>query len=175
MKCNPHSILAVNPGTRYLGMAVFHGNQLIDWRVKVLRGRWSELKLEKAISIVDAIIDRYRPEHLAIKKLHPARSSESLNDMIDRLEKLALRNGIRLHRYSIKQIEAFLCGEKRKNKRNLAEAVAAIYPELYLELQIEYPKPKDEKKKEKLKSPYHIRMFEAVALGVVCTNEFFNN
>jgi hypothetical protein len=69
-------------------------------------------------------------------------------------------------------VEAFLCGEKRKNKRSLAEAVAADYPELYLELQIEYPKPQSEKKQ---KSPYHIRMFEAVALGAMCVNEFSNN
>lgn len=173
MKCNPHSTLAINPGTRYLGLAVFHGNQLIDWRVKVLKGRWSKLKLEKVVSIVDAVIDRYRPEALAIKKLHPARSSGNLDTLVGRVEKLALRNGIRLRQYSIEQIEAFLCGNKRRNKRNLAEAVAANYPDLYGELNAEYPELLDPEKKRK--NPYHIRMFEAVALGAMCVNEFGNH
>lgn len=172
MANSPQTVLSINPGTRYLGVAVFHGNQLLDWRIKVLKGRWSELKLQKALSIVDAAIDRYRPDHLAIKKLHPNRSSESLNALVERVEKLANGNGIRLHRYSIKQVETFLCRERRKNKRNLAQAIAADYPELYSELNAEYPELHDPEKKRK--NPYHIRMFEAVALGAVCVNELNN-
>ncbi len=166
--------LAVNPGTRYLAIAVFYGHQLLDWRIKVLKGRWSEEKLDKALSILDAAIDRYRPDSLAIKKLHPSRSSENLNAMALKIRQLALRHGLTVREYSINRLEEFICDQKRKNKRNLAEAVAANYPELYSELHTEYPELTTEKKK-KNPNPYHIRMFEAVALGAMCADEFDNN
>lgn len=172
MRFDQSLILAVNPGTRYLGLAIFHGNQLIDWRVKIIKGKWSSKKLQKVLSIVDGIIDRYRPDHLAIKHVHPSRSSKNLNALVEGIEKLALRNKHPVHRYSIKQMERFLCGEKRKNKKNLAQAVAAQYPELYSELDTEFPELLDPNRKRK--NPYHMRMFEAVALGAMCTNELNN-
>ena len=62
-------------------------------------------------------------------------------------------------------LEAFLCNGAPKNKRNLAEAVAANYPELYLELNTERTR----------KNQYHMRMFEAVALGAICVSELDNH
>ena len=33
------TIIGINPGTRYLGISVFHGSELRDWRVKVVQGK----------------------------------------------------------------------------------------------------------------------------------------
>ena len=154
-------------------MAVFQGNQLKDWRVKILKGRWSKEKLKKALTIISTWIERYRPDLLAIKRLHPARSSRGLTSLQTQIQRVCLRKRLHLTQYSIKQLEEFFCSETRKNKRNLAEEVAANYPELYPELNTEYPKPKPGKK-EKRKNPYHIRMFEAVALGAAGVNEIDN-
>jgi hypothetical protein len=168
------TVLAINPGTRYLGLAAFQGNQLKDWRVKILKGRWSKKKLNKAVDIVTDCIERYRPDLLALKRFHPVRTSRGLESLITQLRRICLRKRIPLTQHSIKQLEEFFCREERKNKRNLAQSVAAHYPELYCELNAEYPKPKPGKK-EKKKNPYHIRMFEAVALGAICVNEFDKN
>ena len=158
-------VLAVNPGTRYLGLAVFYGNYLRDWRTKALKGPWSEEKFKNTLSIVSALIGQYEPEILAVKKLHPSRSSQNLDTLTIEIEQLGFQDGLAVKRYSIKELEAFLCQDAPKNKRNLAEAVAAKYPELYLELMTERTR----------KNPYHMRMFEAVALGSMCTNELDNN
>jgi hypothetical protein len=51
-----------------------------------------------------------------------------------------------------------LCGEAPANRRQLAETVTATYPVLAHAMQTEMNN----------RSPYHLRMFEAVALGIVC-------
>jgi Holliday junction resolvasome RuvABC endonuclease subunit len=158
-------VLAVNPGTRYLGLAVFYGQYLKDWRTKALKGPWSKEKLTNTLAIISSWIAQYEPDCLVIKKLHPARSSESLDVLAGKMEELGLKDGLPVRRYSIKELEAFLCHDAPKNKRNLAEAVAANFPELYLELMTERNR----------KNPYHMRMFEAVALGAMCISELDNH
>ena len=164
MRNNSHTVLAVNPGTRYLGIAVFRGQQLQDWRVKILKGTWSKEKLKRALTIVSMWIERYRPDLVAIKRLHPSRSSRGLNSLHNQIQKLCLRNKLNLIQYTIKQLETVFCQEQRKNKRNLAEAVTARYPELTCELTTE----------KQRRNPYHMRMFEAVALGAAGVHEINN-
>jgi len=158
-------ILAINPGTRYIGVAVFEGPELLDWRVKVTKGRWSKEKPNKLMLIVRSFIDRYEPDVLAIKKLQCSRSSENLNRLIHRIKQLSKRKGLRVHQYSIKEVEKFFFPEGKTNKRKLAEILALKYPELSHEL----------KKEKANKNPYHIRMFEAAALGAVCSHQLDKN
>lgn len=164
MRNNPQAVLAINPGTRYLGMAVFQGNQLKDWRVKILKGRWSKDKLKKALTIISTWIERYQPDLLVIKRLHPSRSSRGLTSLQTQIQRVCLRKRLNLTQYSIKYLETLFCPEERKNKSSLAEAMAADYPELYFELNIEKLR----------KNSYHMRMFEAVALGAAGVNEIDN-
>ena len=72
-------ILAINPGSRYLGMAAFRGPELLDWRVKETSGKGPRPKLETTRIIVRRSIQRYDPDVLVIKRLHPSRSSQGLN------------------------------------------------------------------------------------------------
>ena len=68
MDKKPLKILGLNPGTRYLGMAVFQGPELRDWGVKTFKGQWSKEKLKKIKEIVSDLISRYDLNTLAIKK-----------------------------------------------------------------------------------------------------------
>jgi Holliday junction resolvasome RuvABC endonuclease subunit len=164
MPNNSYTVLAVNPGTKYLGIAVLRGLELQDWRVKNLSGTWSREKLKKALSIISTWTLRYRPDLVAIKRLHPSRSSRGLNSLHNQIQRLCLRKKLTLTQYTIKQLETVFCQEQRKNKRNLAEAVAALYPELTSELTTE----------KRRRNPYHMRMFEAVALGAAGVYEITN-
>jgi len=164
MRNNSHTVLAVNPGTRYLGIAVFRGQQLQDWRVKILKGTWSKEKLKRALTIVSMWIERYRPDLVAMKRLHPSRSSRGLNSLHNQIQKLCLRKKLTLTQYTIKQLEVVFCQEQRRNKRNLAEAVTALYPELTCDLNTE----------KQRRNPYHMRMFEAVALGAAGVHKINN-
>lgn len=172
----PIKILGVNQGTRYLGIAFFQGYELRDWGVKVIEGKWSKEKMEKAIMIVSSLIEQYQPDALAIKRLHISRSSPSLNILVERIKELAKIKGLTVYQYSIKELEAFFSEEdlsacnggsrsnrakpqaERINKKKLAEIITKEYPALLQELE----------KEKSHRNPYHIRMFEAVALGKIC-------
>jgi hypothetical protein len=157
---NPITIIGINPGTRYLGIAVLKGSELWDWRIKVITGKWSKEKMEKALKIVSYFIDYYDPNVLAIKKLSLCRSSSNLNKLTFRIKDLTERSGLRIYEYSIKDVEAFF-SEEKMNKRKLAEIITSEYPDLFHELN----------KEKSHKNPYYIRMFEAVALASVCFHQ----
>ena len=151
-------IIGINPGTRYLGLAVFQDRSLVDWRIKRLDGKWSKKKVDKAIDAISEYIELYRLNTIALKKLHPSHSSKNLRLLVSRIKALAQRKKIKVCQYSIKELEEFLLNEERHNKKALAEKMVSDYPCLIHELE----------KEKAHKNPYHLRMFEAVALGTAC-------
>jgi len=158
MPKKPLTIIGINPGTRYLGIAVFEGPELLDWRIKILKGKWSKEKMKRAVEIISEFIERYGPAVLAIKKLHPSRRSWNLAQLAAKIKEFSKRKGLRVYQYSIKNLEDFFIEEGKLNKKNLAELIASEYPALFHELQ----------KEKAHKNPYYIRVFEAVALASVC-------
>jgi Holliday junction resolvasome RuvABC endonuclease subunit len=154
-------ILGINPGTRYFGIAVFQGPELKDWGIKVVKGRWSKEKMRRVMKIVSRLTEQYEPKVLAIKKLHPSRSSNNLKSLVRKIKELARRKKLKVYQYSIEELEAFFSPGEKTNKKGLAELVASAYPELLNEL----------KKEKTSKNSYHLRMFEAVALGSMCFHQ----
>jgi len=158
-------ILAINPGTRYLGIAVFEGQELLDWRVKVIKGKWSKEKQQKTLAVARLFMDQYEPDVLAIKKLHRSRSSGNLNQLVSRIKQHSKRKGLKIYQYSIKELEVFFFGEVKANRNKLAEILASKYTFLIHEFN----------KERSNRNSYHIRVFEAVALGAVCSRQLENH
>jgi hypothetical protein len=158
MQRRPLSILAINPGSKYLGIAVLQGEWLKDWRIKVLKGKWSKEKFDRAEGIITKLIEHHKPAALAIKKLHSSRSSLNLSYLTERIKDLAQGKGLAVHQYSIQEIKDFFSPDDRINKKGLAGIIAARLPDLFHDYQEE----------QRRKNPYLSRMFEAVALGIVC-------
>lgn len=158
---NPLKIIGINPGTRYLGVAVFEGPELVDWRIKVLKGKWSKEKMKRAMDIISEFNELYEPNILAIKKLHPSRRAENLNRLVVRIKEFSKRKGIKVYQYSIKDLEEFFIKEEKLNKKNLSVVVVSEYPVLIHELE----------KEKAHKNPYYFRIFEAVALASRCFHE----
>jgi len=160
MSKNLFKILAINPGSRYLGMAVFNGADLNDWRMKYISGIDVNQRMKKARSIVLKYISQYNPDILVVKRLHRSRSSPYLNRLASGIKQLARRKRAKVYQYSIGEVKAFFTGKKRSNRRELAEILVSRYPVLI---------PEFNKEKENA-SPYYMRMFEAVALGAICSH-----
>lgn len=151
-------ILAINPGTRYIGFAVFYGQELRDWGTKVVKGKWSAKKKEKLKKIVQSLIDQHQPDAIAIKKLHPSRSSRQLNSFLNEIKLIMEEASLPIYEYPIKYLESYFSPGRPINKSMLAELLVLRYPVLYSEL-----------KREDLKNNrYYLWMFEAVALGIIC-------
>lgn len=152
----PLKIIGVNPGTKYLGLAIFQGSDLRYWGIKTLKGIWSKEKVERIKAIISDLIERYELNALALKKLHPSRSSKNLNQLVAKIKEFSKRKGLRVYEYSIKDLERFLSPKEKINKKQMAEFVVSEYPFLFHVFE----------KEKKNKNPYAIRMFEAIALGL---------
>jgi Holliday junction resolvasome RuvABC endonuclease subunit len=135
MQKEPPRILAVNPGSRYLGVAAFRGPEILDWGVKVVIGKTPDRKLQAARKILVALIGQYRPDVLAIKRLHRSRSSRQLDELAAQLKTLAKRRGIKVQEYSIQDVKDSLFPDIKANKRKLAEILAAMYRAIPASLQ----------------------------------------
>lgn len=157
-------ILAINPGWRYLGTAVFCESELREWRLKIVSARGFERKMEKVKGCLAALIERYHPNILAIKKLHPSRSSANLRAMTVQITSYCRKQKMAVYSYSIVELETLFSPTEKINKRQLAAVVASEYPALCHEF----------KHEQRNRNPYYARLFEAVALGHVCLNEVNN-
>lgn len=164
MHKEPPRILAINPGTRYIGIAAFRGPELLDWGVKVVAGKMPRKKVEAARVIILDLIEQYLPDALAIKRLHPSRSSRPLDELARMIEALARQRGLTVCQYSIQELQNSLYPDAKPNKRKLAGVLAAMYPALVHDLHRE----------TESRNPYRVRMFEAVALAVVCYQQLEN-
>jgi RNase H-fold protein (predicted Holliday junction resolvase) len=151
-------IIGINPGTRYLGIAVFQDWNLLDWRIKLLDGKWSKKKIDRVIDMICEYVELYELNTIVLKKVHPSRSSKNLGLLVSQIKSLAKRKKMKVYEYSIKELEEIFLRDERHNKKTLAEKMVSDYPFLSYELE----------KERAHKNPYHIRMFEAVALGAAC-------
>ena len=158
MPRRPLRIIGINPGSKYLALAIFKGSDLRYWAIKVLEGKWSKEKMEKAKEVISDLIVRYDLNILAIKRLHPSRTSRNLNRLVAKIKEFSKRKGLRVYDYSLKNLERFFCPGEKINKGQMAELIASEYPFLLPVLE----------KERKNKNSYAIRMFEAIALGIRC-------
>jgi len=159
LKLNPPiKILSIVPGTKYLGVALFYGAELRDWRIKILNAKEIESRIKKAKEVISDYIQQYNPQVLAIKKLDPKRSSKNLNSLARKVKEFAKRKDLTLCQLKLSEIKGSIAPGKRINKKNLSKMVVSQYPELFF----------DFKKENKNKNAYYQRMFEAVALGLAC-------
>ena len=154
-------LLALNPGSRYVGTAVFHGDELVEWEVRSIREKSMKEKKEKLRTLLSGVTDAHGVNCLSVKGFHRSRTSKQLRELTRDLKAWALRRDLPVTEYTIKEIEASLLSSGRGSKRRLMEEVAARYPFLYPELE----------KERKNRNPYLVRMFEAVALGIGCVSD----
>lgn len=157
------TILAINPGTRYLAVAVLKGPFLADWRIFVLTGDQRE-KLAKAGRLIGKLITDHSPDLLALKKLHRSRCSKPLERLDRALRNLARSRSVATSEHSIQEIEVFLLSDERPNKRKLSQAVCQCHPILN----------HNYNREENNLNPYYTRVFEAVALAMVAQSTVGN-
>jgi Holliday junction resolvasome RuvABC endonuclease subunit len=162
---NIHSctrILAIDPGTKEMGVAVFQGHALIDHGVKIIkRGRSPQETLSRGMAIVTGLMEDFRPEILVIEKVFIGRNRNAalLNIFADEINALAKRDGIVVLSFAANAVKKAICGYGWATKADVAKAVTVRYPELKAYLF------KDRKWKER----FHANMFDAVALGMMVT------
>lgn len=155
MKQQTHTILAITPGTRYIGLAIIKGDLLVDWGVSVVTADSPSAKLQKTRALITRYLEEYAPSLVVLKQLNPTLSPELLIRQHREMQTVAHEHRLLIRQFSIREVETFLSPEKLINKRQLAELIVHRHPVLIHEFH----------KEQDALNPYHIRMFEAVALG----------
>ena len=157
----PIKILAFDPGSRYLGVAVLENWELIYWGVKTFKNRTSpQLFLSEVRKVVSKLIGFYQPDIVAQEKisLPQSQSSEQLNKLFREIKKLAKQQGLAYGEYASNTVRKQICQNGRATKKETAKIIVSLYPELAINL------TQDRAWKEK----YWGHMFDAVAVGLCC-------
>jgi len=156
-------ILAIDPGTTHMGIALIESGKLIYQGVKAIRGKRSpHEKLREGRRTVLRLIGDFRPDVLALEKAFFAnnRNASLLNVLVDEIRAIGRRKGLRVMSFAPSTVKKHLCGNGHASKREVARAVVARYPELRVYL------TQDRAWKER----FHQNMFDAVALGMMATD-----
>jgi hypothetical protein len=152
------ALLGISPGTRVIGLAVIIKGELVEWKVKSFKEKWSKEKCTAILSIISRLIEYYDVTTLSIKKIDPLKSSPQLDSLIVLIEKLAGHRRIAVRKFSLSDLDYANRSGKRDGKVKLTEHIVKKHPEL----KHEYFKEQNNRRE------YYIKMFEAIAIAERC-------
>ncbi len=153
-------VLAIDPGTKEMGVAFLEKGKLIHYGVKSIKKKRSPHEtLEEGRKIVNRLISDLKPEILVVEKTFFAnnRNSSLLNVFFDEIKAIGRRKRLKVLSYAPNTFKKFICGYGKASKEEVAKVIVAKYPELKVYIN------NDRKWKER----YHQNMFDAVALGMM--------
>lgn len=164
---NSSTILAVDPGTRKLGVAVLCGNELLFYGVKTVTNRKNPLLvLETISSYIRILLKKYRPTYLAIEKMFVTQKNSSLLVVAaEQIKATAKEANLPIYEYAPSTVRKRLCQSGRATKRETAEILAERFPELKRYYQRTAAWERD----------YYGNLFDAVAIGVVCAEDLMES
>jgi crossover junction endodeoxyribonuclease RuvC len=152
--------LAIDPGTREMGVAFLEEGKLIYYGVKAIKKKKSPHEtLREGRKIILRLINDFKPDVLVLEKAFFVnnRSASLLNVFVDEIKAIGRRKGLKVISYAPSTVKKFICGNGRASKREVARVIVSKYPELKVYL------TQDRAWKEE----YHQNMFDAVALGMM--------
>ncbi len=153
-------VLAIDPGTKYMGIALLDNGALIHCGVKVIRNRRSPHEiLWSCRKIILRLIKDFQPQVLVVEKTFFAQNKNTalLNVLVDEIRNIGRRKGLQVLGFAPSTMKKRICGNGRASKEEVARVIVSRFPELKVFL------TQDRKWKER----YHQNMFDAVALGVI--------
>jgi len=155
-------ILAIDPGTREMGVAVLENGSLLYAGVETFRTMPSQAEqLHQVRAVVLRLIRDFRPAVLAIEKTFVGsnhRHAALLSVLAGEIAALGGRHGITMVSLASNTVKKLVAGDGLATKEEVAQAVALHFPNLRAFLPPE----------RTWKRRHHLNMFDAVALGISC-------
>jgi crossover junction endodeoxyribonuclease RuvC len=152
-------ILAIDPGTKHMGVAFLEDEKLTYHGVITIKGEMPHDKLLEGRKAILRLIRDFRPNVLVVEKAFFAnnRTASLLNVFVDEIMAIGRRKELKVISYAPTTVRKFICGDGRADKKALSEVIALKFPELRVYL------TQDRAWKER----YHQNMFDAVGLGLM--------
>jgi len=160
-------ILSLDPGTRFWGVTVFKGDEIVAAMVKVLSGGNSRRqRLKEARKIFLSLVEDYSPDVLAIESPLALRTKQLrfLDVIIKEIKCLARKERMKICEYSPFTVRKTICGDAGATKMDVAETVCRIYPELKIYLDRE----------RQSKNLYWFHLFDSAAVGLCYLKKYIN-
>lgn len=167
MSNNLSTILAVDPGTREMGVAVLRGGELLFYGVKTVTNRKNPIIVLETISgYIRNLLKKYHPTYLAIEKMFVTQKNSALLVVVaEQVKALAKEAELPIYEYAPTTVRKRLCQSGRATKRETAEVLSIRFPEL----KRYYHRTKAWER------DYYSNLFDAVAVGVVCQEDLTEN
>ncbi|MEW6051059.1 MAG: crossover junction endodeoxyribonuclease RuvC [Candidatus Zixiibacteriota bacterium] len=154
-----HTLLALDPGIRELGVALFRAGQLEDCQVKSLRRpRPGQSRLAVLERVLVRLLDEWQPRHVAITDALPGAHADAAGvaKILGTLDALLAKRNVAVSRIAWDAAKRAVAHDATATKRMVARALCSRYP--HLEPRLPTPGGRPER--------YALRMFSAVATGV---------
>jgi crossover junction endodeoxyribonuclease RuvC len=153
-------ILAIDPGTKYMGVAFFEGKKLVYHSVVTIPvSNSSREKLQEGRRIILRLIHDFKPEILVVEKTFFPKNTHStlLNAFTREIQNIGKKQGLEVSTYAANTVRKHICGNGFASKEETAKVLVTKYPELKPYLT----------SNRRWKEKFHRNMFDAVALGSV--------
>ena len=157
-------VLAIDPGTKHLGVAFFEGKDLVYHGVKTIKHlRLPQETLQEGKKVILRMINDFKPDVLVVEKTFFSnnRNSALLNVFADEIQSIGKRNKLIVEAYAANTVRKQICGNGSVSKDEVAKVIVSYYPELKPYLTSD----------RKWKETFHRNMFDAVALGLIAVNK----
>ena len=153
------AILAIDPGTKYMGYAGFIDGELADHGVKAIRQNGAlRIMLNHIETVVSRLITEKKPNVIIMEKnnFSQIRQNVRLAIVAQRLRTISRQYRVRFVEFDARTVRKIVCQNGNATKRELARTVCTRYPELKPYLS------SDKRWKER----YYQNIFDAIGCGM---------
>lgn len=155
------AILGLSFSTRNQGLAVVKLNLLVDYSLKLYKGKWSLQKKELILTSLATCIESYNIQKLALSIPSKCHQTEWCKELLTSILALAKMYSITVIEYSTKELLLLIPNSTKRPKKGLMKRLVELFPEL-----ITYYK-----KELNNKHKYYIKMFEAIAAATLYSHK----
>jgi crossover junction endodeoxyribonuclease RuvC len=156
---SPYRVVAIDPGTRFMGYAILHGPRLVTSGVYRLRGHRARDRLDDAERWLLRLISEHRPQALALERTFSVDSARTalLRALAHRLHQLGLDHRLVVRSLPPTMVRRLLLGKGHASKDEVMEAIVTRhFPRLAPFARVRLP----------LTRRYWQNMFDAIAVGL---------
>jgi len=156
---NKTKILAIDPGTKEMGVAFFDNSELVYHGVSVIKEGSPDEKLTEGKKIILRLIKDFRPHVLVVERAFFGNNKTAaiMNIFVSEIMCIGKRKDLKVISYAPTTVRKFICGDGRADKKALSKVIVSKFPKLKVYL------TQDRAWKER----YHQNMFDAVGLGLM--------
>lgn len=151
-------ILAIDPGTRHVGVAVLQGSRLIYHGVMTMPHRRGLPAVRRNTRVLlQELLRDFRPKVLIVEEnsIGGSRARSRLHAVVSETRRIGRRERLEVIATAASTVKKLVAGNGRASKEEVARAVTRRYPELKAYL----------RQTAKWRARYHGNMFDAVAIG----------